>query len=96
MRTIYKFEHNNNIYIGSTINFKSRCWAHNQHKKQERHKHLSLYQYCNSCDIKDVRDHMTIILEFNDDQINKTDMRKLEQDYIGLYEANLNSIRAIK
>ena len=47
MKTIYQFEHDNNIYIGSTTDFKGRMQAHNQHKKQTRHNGIKFYNPLN-------------------------------------------------
>ena len=95
MKTIYKFEHNNNIYIGSTTDLKVRCWAHNQHKKQEKHKHLKLYKYCNDHGIEDVREYIEVLEEFDNKHLGKIGMRIIEHTYIKDFSANLNMISAI-
>jgi hypothetical protein len=95
MKTIYKFEHEGNIYIGSTTNFKERCWAHNQHKKQLKYKKLALYKYCNHAEIDDIRPFMSILEEIDDDDIGKLGLRVIEQSYMDTFKSNLNLIRAI-
>ena len=92
---IYKFEHNGNIYIGSTKNYKLRCFAHNQHKKQSRHNKTKFYQYCIENNIVDVRPHCEIV-ENVDQEYNKLFLKNLEQDYIDKFEPNLNMVRAIR
>jgi predicted GIY-YIG superfamily endonuclease len=94
-KIIYKFEHNENIYIGSTINLKQRVWAHNQHKKQYKHCHLDLYAYCNENNIVDLTEHISI-LETLPENIEKKDMRIKEQEYMTQYQPNLNMIKAYK
>ncbi len=90
---IYKFEHNNNIYIGSTINLKVRCFAHNQHKKQSRHQNIKLYKYCNENEIIDVRPYITII-ETLENNITKDELLLIEQNYLDTIKPNLNMINA--
>lgn len=91
---IYKFEHNGNIYIGSTKNYKMRCHAHNQHKKQSRHNNTKFYQYCIDHNIYDIRPHCEVIEEI--DGYDKLTLRNIEQDYLDEYKPNLNMVRALK
>tara|TARA_R100000353_G_scaffold101814_1_gene73739 strand:+ start:130 stop:432 length:303 start_codon:yes stop_codon:yes gene_type:complete len=91
---IYKFEHEGNIYIGSTKNYKVRCFAHNQHKKQSRHNKTKLYKYCIEHEIFDIRPYCTIIEEI-DGIYDKILLRNLEQDYLDRIKPNLNMVRAI-
>tara|TARA_R100001509_G_scaffold137958_1_gene92039 strand:+ start:93 stop:380 length:288 start_codon:yes stop_codon:yes gene_type:complete len=92
---IYKFEHNGNIYIGSTKDLTMRCHAHNQHKKQARHNKTDFYQYLIENDIQDIRPHTVPIKEIDEDY-NKNLLRSIEQDIIDEYQPNLNMISAMK
>lgn len=92
---IYKFEHNDNCYIGSTKDFCMRCHAHNQHKKQAKHRNIRLYQYCNENEIEDLRPYMEI-LEVIQDNYDKELLRTREQDYMEQYNPNLNMIKACR
>tara|TARA_R100000231_G_C5328625_1_gene165662 strand:+ start:1322 stop:1618 length:297 start_codon:yes stop_codon:yes gene_type:complete len=92
-KIIYKFLHNENSYIGSTTNLKMRCFAHNQHKKQERHKNIKLYKYCNSEGIDDLRPFIEI-LEVIEEEISKEELREKEQQYLNQNKPNLNMIKA--
>jgi len=92
---IYKFEHEGNIYIGSTKNYKMRCFAHNQHKKQARHNSTKFYKYLIENCIHDIRPHCQIIDEVENDY-NKNVLRNIEQDYLDEYKPNLNMVRAIR
>jgi len=92
---IYKFEHEGNKYIGSTKNFKMRCSAHNQHKKQERHNKTKFYKYLIENDIIDIRP-FTEIIEKIDDEYDKFKLRELEQDCLDEFQPNLNSFKAMR
>jgi len=95
MKTIYKFEHNDNTYIGSSTNFKARCWAHNQHKKQTRYHGIKLYKYCNENNITDIRDHIDILEEIDDDDIGVLGLKIIEQEYINIFKPKLNMMNAL-
>tara|TARA_Y100000114_G_scaffold151170_1_gene167526 strand:+ start:544 stop:879 length:336 start_codon:yes stop_codon:yes gene_type:complete len=88
---IYLFEHDGNLYVGSTINFKERMWAHNQHMKQEKHNNCEFYKYCNSVGIKDVRPYIHTLQAFSG-RLDKETLLHLEADYIDEYCPNLNHI----
>lgn len=92
---IYKFEHNNNVYIGSTKDLKMRLYAHNQHKKQERHNKTDFYQYCIENEIHDIRPYVETVKVISD-EYNKNLLRNIEQDIIDEYQPNLNMISAIR
>ncbi len=92
---IYKFEHNENVYIGSTKDLKMRLYAHNQHKKQERHNKTDFYQYCIENEIDDIRPFVEIVKEISD-EYNKANLRNIEQDIIDELKPNLNMISAIR
>jgi len=96
MKTIYKFNHDDNIYIGSTTNFKTRCEAHNQHKKQDRHNKTKFYKYLNNNGITDCRLFMNILQEIDDDNLTKEELRNIEQDFLDEIKPNLNMIKAIR
>lgn len=91
---IYKFEHNGNIYIGSTKNYKMRCHAHNQHKKQARHNRTKFYKYCIQEAINDIRPYCEVLDEI--EGYDKNILRNIEQDYIDEYKPNLNMVKAMK
>ena len=93
---IYKFEHNGNIYIGSTKNYKLRMFAHNQHKKQARHNKTKFYKYCNDCGITDIRPFCNIIHNNDCDEYDKYILRNIEQDFLDEYRPNLNMVKAVK
>jgi len=106
---IYLFKHtdlfgNENKYIGSTKNLKLRCWAHNQHKKQERHKNIRLYKYLNINEIEDIRPYITVLFNleeiFNNlncnDSLNKIILKNKEQDFLENIKPNLNMIKALR
>tara|TARA_R110002072_G_scaffold223_1_gene1641 strand:+ start:1357 stop:1653 length:297 start_codon:yes stop_codon:yes gene_type:complete len=96
MKTIYQFEHDNNIYIGSTTDFKGRMQAHNQHKKQTRHNGIKFYRYLNENNITDCRPFVIKICEIDNDTLTKNELRTIEQQYLDDIKPNLNQIRAIK
>ncbi len=91
---IYKFEHDGNIYIGSTKNYKSRLFAHNQHKKQSRHNGTKFYKYCIQHCIEDIRPFCEILNEV--EGYDKLILRNIEQDFLDEYKPNLNMVKAIK
>lgn len=91
---IYKFEHNGETYIGSTKNFKERCWAHNQHMKQDRHNKTCFYQYCLANDITDIRPYCKIIQKI-ENIYDKDLLRYREQEVLNILQPTLNTIRAV-
>ena len=90
---IYKFEHNNNVYVGSTTNLRERCWTHNQHLKQPMHNHTKFYQYLNENFIIKIEPFVEILGEFNN--ITKDQLRIIEQVAMDTYKPNLNMYRAV-
>lgn len=96
MKTIYQFQHENNYYIGSTINFKERLQAHNQHKKQTRHNGCKFYRYLNDNHITDCRPFIEVICEIDNDNLSTYELRTIEQHFLDQVKPNLNQIRAIK
>tara|TARA_R110002012_G_scaffold237919_1_gene411671 strand:- start:7415 stop:7726 length:312 start_codon:yes stop_codon:yes gene_type:complete len=97
-QVIYLFSHNGNQYLGSTTDYKTRMFAHNQHYKQVKHNKCRLYQYMIANNITDIREYTTILKSTEDDDIvyNKLGLRCLEQEYIDELQPNLNMINAVK
>lgn len=92
---IYKFEHENDSYIGSTKDFTMRGHAHQQHRKQTKYNHYAIYQYANEKEIPDIREHITILYETIDD-LTKDERRNLEQDFMDIHKPTLNMCNAMK
>ena len=84
---IYNIITKDGLYIGSTTNFKNRCWEHKSNLKRN----ISYPVY------KNIRANngqykIEIILELVCE--DKTELRKIEEEYRILCGANLNEIAA--
>tara|TARA_R110001606_G_scaffold90692_5_gene202588 strand:- start:6311 stop:6640 length:330 start_codon:yes stop_codon:yes gene_type:complete len=86
---IYKITYNDSLlYIGSTVNLAMRKHAHQQHRKQDKHRHLRLYNYLNTNNIPANELVYEVIEEV--DAVDTEHLRFIEQLYINEYKPPCN------
>jgi|TARA_R110000796_G_scaffold68163_5_gene156273 hypothetical protein len=86
---IYKITHNDSLlYVGSTINLAMRKHAHKQHRKQDKHRHLKLYNFLNTNNIPANELVYEVIEEI--DAVDNKHLRYTEQLYINEYNPPCN------
>lgn len=90
MTTIYKFQFNDDSYIGSTnSSLDYRIHEHYNCMGRERCKHIKLYKYCNDYLLRRDFNKLVSVLE-TCPKLERTERTKLEQHYIDLYKPSLN------
>lgn len=92
---IYKITVNDEcIYIGSTCNMKMRKHAHEQHRKQAKYNHMTLYKYLNDRNLTRNEIKYEVVEDF--DTTDKTYQRFKEQGYINQYHPICNMYNSMK
>jgi|TARA_R110000796_G_scaffold116314_2_gene228792 hypothetical protein len=93
MGFIYKIEINNEIYIGSTKQkyLSDRQSGHNQALRNQKCREYNshIYKYCRTHNIE------KIICELIE-EVDDTELKILEQEYIKMLEPSLNTYRAYR
>ena len=91
MTTIYKFQFNDDCYIGSTNHpLDNRLLEHYNCMGRDRCKHIKLYKYCNEFLLRrDFKKLVEVVEEFpiKLDRLSRT---KIEQKYIDKFQPSLN------
>jgi len=86
---IYNIITKDGLYIGSTNNFKRRCWEHNSRAKGNESQPVYKNIRKNNGQYK-----IEIILELVCE--DKTELRKIEEEYRILFGANLNNSKCFR
>ncbi len=91
MTTIYKFQFNDDCYIGSTNSpLKDRILEHSFCMGRERCKHIKLYKYCNEFFLRRDFDKLVEVVEEFPIPLDRINRTKIEQKYIDKYKPTLN------
>ncbi len=91
MTTIYKFQFNDDAYIGSTNSpLDHRLLEHYMCMGRERCKHIKLYKYCNEYLLRRDFTKLVEVLETCPIKLERLERTKLEQEYINQYKPSLN------
>ena len=100
MTIIYKFQHNQDIYIGSTNKtLKQRAMEHRDCLHRQGRIHTDFYKYCLENELEDISNKEIFfncfsVLEETNTELDVYGRTFIEQRYMDEYEPNLNMRKA--